>query len=210
MSTTTTTAATTAATTTTAAFAAVAALGTGRGICARRGTLARKLTSIGVREPVEPPTLQIGELVRKAAVSMMPTTLAAHTQGIFRVLELLRMSRRIVLGAAGAGAVGKLVSTNEAVDTHALARRLLATTGTMRDSCTGLLLDGAKLLLELLQLGFDSIHVDAHGSNGDTGAGRNIGTQYMAHAEQVQRQLILGESELIIIEERVMKIDLGS
>ena len=74
----------------------------------------------------------------------------------------------------------------------------------------GLLLGGAKLLLELLKLGFDSTHIDAHGSNGDTGAGRNIGTQNMAHAEQVQRQLILGESELIVIEARVLEIDLGS
>ena len=155
-------------------------------------------------------TFQIVELEGKAAVSMMPSSTAAQTEGIFRVLEFLGMSRRVMLGAAGACAVGEPVSTNKAVDTHALARRLLATTGTGRDSCAGLLLDGAKLLLELLQLGFDSIHVDAHGSNGDTGAGRNIGTQYMAHAEQVQRQLILGESELIVIEARVMEIDLGS
>ena len=94
MCTTTTTAATTAATTTTAALAAVAAvaaLGTGRSISARRGTLARQLLSIGVREPVEHPTFKIGELVRKAAVSRMPMSAAAHAEGLLRVLEPLRM-----------------------------------------------------------------------------------------------------------------------
>ena len=86
------------------------------------------------------------------------------------------MSRRVVLGAAGACAVGKLVSTSKAVDTHALAWGLLTATGTGRGWGAGLLLGGAELLLELVKLGFDGIHIDAHGTNGDTGAGRNIGT----------------------------------
>ncbi len=111
MHTTTTAAATATATATTAIFAAVAALGTGRGISARRGTLARQLLSIGMREPVERPTFKIGELARKATVSIMPTSAAAHAPGALRVLELLRMSRRVVLGAAGACAVGYHLGT---------------------------------------------------------------------------------------------------
>ncbi len=35
-------------------------------------------------------------------------------------------------------------------------------------------------------------------------------TQDMAHAAQVQRQLILGESELSVLEVGVLEIDLGS
>jgi len=200
---------TTAAATTTTALAAPAALRTGRIISARRGTLARQLLSIGIGETVVCTTFQIVELEGKAAVSMMPSSTAAQTEGIFRVLEFLGMSRRVMLGAAGACAVGELVSTNKAVDTHALARRLLATTATSRGRGAGLLLGGAKLLLELLKLSLDSIHIDAHGTNRDTGAGRNIGTQDMAHAAQVQGQIILGEGKLLVLEVGVLEIDLG-
>jgi hypothetical protein len=119
------------------------------------------------------------------------------------------MSRRVVLGAAGACAVGKLVSTSKAVDTHALAWGLLTATGTGRGWGAGLLLGGAELLLELVKLGFDGIHIDAHGTNGDTGAGREIGTQNMPHAAQVKLQLILGESELLVVKVGVLEIDLG-
>ncbi len=35
-------------------------------------------------------------------------------------------------------------------------------------------------------------------------------TQDMAHAAQVQRQLVLGESELFVLEVGVLEIDLGS
>jgi hypothetical protein len=83
---------TTAAATTTTALAAPAALRTGRIISARRGTLARQLLSIGIGETVVCTTFQIVELEGKAAVSMMPSSTAAQTEGIFRVLEFLGMS----------------------------------------------------------------------------------------------------------------------